>query len=194
MLLSFPHPTEIFQFGWSRLPCGIPSLLLGGFAHSDSHGSLLTYSSPWRFAVRRVLLRHLVPRHPLCALFSLTFFLKIYILCKFLGLSNSTKFYLIFKDLFQKPKSLKAIYDFPVECLFWFSFSKPCLLRKEVIHPHVLVGIPCYDLTPIICPTLDGSLLAVTPPASGITNSHGLTGGVYKARERIHRDILIRDY
>ena len=68
------------------------------------------------------------------------------------------------------------------------------LLRKEVIHPHVLVGIPCYDLTPIICPTLDGSLLADKPPASGITYSHGLTGGVYKARERIHRDILIRDY
>ena len=77
---------------------------------------------------------------------------------------------------------------------FWWTFRSPCLLRKEVIHPHVLVGIPCYDLTPIICPTLDGSLLAVTPPASGITNSHGLTGGVYKARERIHRDILIRDY
>ena len=79
-----------------------------------------------------------------------------------------------------------------------YGYAKPirfaCLLRKEVIHPHVLVGIPCYDLTPIICPTLDGSLLAVTPPASGITNSHGLTGGVYKARERIHRDILIRDY
>ena len=68
------------------------------------------------------------------------------------------------------------------------------LLRKEVIHPHVLVGIPCYDFTPIICPTLDGSLLAVKPPASGITNSHGVTGGVYKTRERIHRDILIRDY
>ena len=33
------------------------------------------------------------------------------------------------------------------------------LLRKEVIHPHVPVGIPCYDFTPIICPTLDGSLL-----------------------------------
>ena len=68
------------------------------------------------------------------------------------------------------------------------------LLRKEVIHPHVLVGIPCYDLTPIICPTLDGSFLAVWPPASGITNSHGLTGGVYKARERIHRGTLLRDY
>ena len=32
------------------------------------------------------------------------------------------------------------------------------LLRKEVIHPHLPVGIPCYDLTPIINPTLDGSL------------------------------------
>ena len=68
------------------------------------------------------------------------------------------------------------------------------LLRKEVIHPHVPVGIPCYDFTPIISPTLDSSLLAVGPPASGVTNSHGVTGGVYKARERIHRDMLIRDY
>ena len=71
---------------------------------------------------------------------------------------------------------------------------KAFLLRKEVIHPHVPVGIPCYDLTPITCPTLDGSLLAVRPPVLGITSSHGLTGGVYKARERIHRDVLIRDY
>ena len=68
------------------------------------------------------------------------------------------------------------------------------LLRKEVIHPHVLVGIPCYDFTPIIYPTLDGSLLAVKPPASGVINSHGVTGGVYKTRERIHRNILIYDY
>ena len=68
------------------------------------------------------------------------------------------------------------------------------LLRKEVIHPHVPVGIPCYDLTPVIGPTFDGSLLTVMPPASGITDSHGLTGGVYKARERIHRSMLICDY
>ena len=68
------------------------------------------------------------------------------------------------------------------------------LLRKEVIHPHVPVGIPCYDFTPVISPTLDSSLLAVGPPASGVANSHGVTGGVYKARERIHRDMLIRDY
>ena len=74
------------------------------------------------------------------------------------------------------------------------SSSSLFLHRKEVIHPHVPVGIPCYDLTPIISPTFDVLLLAVTYTASGITNSHGLTGGVYKARERIHRDILIRDY
>ena len=34
----------------------------------------------------------------------------------------------------------------------------------------------------------------VTSPTSGVTNSRGVTGGVYKTRERIHRDILIRDY
>ena len=78
--------------------------------------------------------------------------------------------------------------------LFWTCFSYIFLLRKEVIHPHVLVGIPCYDLTPITSPTFDGSFLAVRPPASGITSSHGMTGGVYKARERIHRGLLIRDY
>ena len=73
---------------------------------------------------------------------------------------------------------------------FFFRF----LLRKEVIHPHVPVGIPCYDFTPIINPTLDSSSLSVRPPASGVINSRGVTGGVYKARERIHRDMLIRDY
>ena len=34
----------------------------------------------------------------------------------------------------------------------------------------------------------------VSPQVSGVANSHGVTGGVYKTRERIHRDILIRDY
>ena len=68
------------------------------------------------------------------------------------------------------------------------------ILRKEVIQPHLPIRLPCYDFTPIICPTLGGWLLAVTPPTSGVTNSRGVTGGVYKTRERIHRGILIRDY
>ena len=74
------------------------------------------------------------------------------------------------------------------------SLENSYLPRKEVIHPHVPVGIPCYDLTPIICPTLDGSFFSVRPPASGVTNSRGLTGGVYNSRERIHRDMLTHDY
>ena len=67
-------------------------------------------------------------------------------------------------------------------------------LRKEVIQPHLPIRLPCYDFTPIICPTLGGWLQKVTSPTSGVTNSRGVTGGVYKARERIHRGVLIRDY
>ena len=68
------------------------------------------------------------------------------------------------------------------------------LPRKEVIQPRLPIRLPCYDFTPVIGLTFDGWLLAVTSPASGAPNSHGVTGGVYKARERIHRGMLIRDY
>ena len=67
-------------------------------------------------------------------------------------------------------------------------------LRKEVIQPHLPIRLPCYDFTPVIGPAFGSSLLAVGSLTSGITDSHGVTGGVYKTRERIHRDILIRDY
>ena len=67
-------------------------------------------------------------------------------------------------------------------------------LRKEVIQPHLPIRLPCYDFTPVIRPAFDGSLLTVKSPASGISDSHGVTGGVYKTRERIHRSILICDY
>ena len=68
------------------------------------------------------------------------------------------------------------------------------LLRKEVIQPHLPIRLPCYDFTLIINPTFDCVPLAVRLQASGVIDSHGVTGGVYKARERIHRGILIRDY
>ena len=67
-------------------------------------------------------------------------------------------------------------------------------LRKEVIQPHLPIRLPCYDFTPVIRPAFGGSFLAVRSPASGISDSHGVTGGVYKTRERIHRSILICDY
>ena len=64
------------------------------------------------------------------------------------------------------------------------------LLRKEVIQPHLPVRLPCYDFVPIASPTFDGSLpRGVGPPASGVTDFRDVTGGVYKARERIHRSI-----
>ena len=68
------------------------------------------------------------------------------------------------------------------------------LLRKEVIQPHLPIRLPCYDFTPITSFTFGGVLLAVRLPTSGPPGSHGVTGGVYKARERIHRGMLIRDY
>ena len=66
--------------------------------------------------------------------------------------------------------------------------------RKEVIQPHLPVRLPCYDLVPVAGLTFDGCLLAVGPPASGASDSHHLTGGVYKAREHIHRGVLTRGY
>ena len=60
------------------------------------------------------------------------------------------------------------------------------LLRKEVIQPHLPVRLPCYDFTPIADPTFDSSLPRVGPLASGVADFRGVTGGVYKARERIH--------
>ena len=74
---------------------------------------------------------------------------------------------------------------------------KPLLysfLRKEVIQPHLPIRLPCYDFTPVTCPAFGSSLLAVESLTSGVADSHGVTGGVYKTRERIHRGILIREH
>jgi hypothetical protein len=68
------------------------------------------------------------------------------------------------------------------------------ILRKEVIQPQVPLRLPCYDFTPVADLTVADCLLAVGASSSGKTDSHGVTGGVYKARERIHRGELIRDY
>jgi hypothetical protein len=68
------------------------------------------------------------------------------------------------------------------------------ILRKEVIQPQVPLRLPCYDFTPVADLTVVVCLLAVGATPSGKTNSHGVTGGVYKARERIHRAMLMRDY
>ena len=81
-----------------------------------------------------------------------------------------------------RPKSYESVFQLSI------------LLRKEVIQPHLPIRLPCYDFTPVIAPTLDGCFLAVSPPASGVNDFRGVTGGVYKARERIHRSMLTCDY
>ena len=79
----------------------------------------------------------------------------------------------------------------PAPCVYTYT-AFPLLLEKEVIQPHFPVRLPCYDFTPLTGRTLDSVLLAVRQPASG--TPHCVTGGVYKARERIHRAVLMRDY
>ena len=67
-------------------------------------------------------------------------------------------------------------------------------LRKEVIQPQVPLRLPCYDFTPVMNHKVVSALPKVMLPTSFATHSHGVTGGVYKARERIHRGMLIHDY
>ena len=90
----------------------------------------------------------------------------------------------------------KFVIQFLLKLLITRQQSNPYLffLRKEVIQPHLPIRLPCYDFTPVIEPAFDGSFLTVRSLTSGISISHGVSGGVYKTRERIHRDILIRDY
>ena len=65
-------------------------------------------------------------------------------------------------------------------------------LRKEVIQPHLPIRLPCYDFVPLTGHTFGTSLLAVGPVTSGAADSGDVTGGVYKARERIHRRLADR--
>ena len=75
------------------------------------------------------------------------------------------------------------------KCGYLTAFS-----RKEVIQPQVPLRLPCYDFTPVMKHTVLSGLQMVTLPNSGIPHSHGVTGGVYKTRERIHRSMLTCDY
>ena len=66
--------------------------------------------------------------------------------------------------------------------------------RKEVIQPQVPLRLPCYDLVPITEFIFGACFLAVSTATSDAPHFRGLTGGVYKAQEHIHRGMLTRDY
>ena len=81
--------------------------------------------------------------------------------------------------------------------IVWNNFCQRSEARrnsKEVIQPQVPLGLPCYDFTPVMNHKVVTVLPKVRLATSFATHSHGVTGGVYKARERIHRNILICDY
>src|ERR1700681_3237531 len=63
------------------------------------------------------------------------------------------------------------------------------ILRKEVIQPQVPLRLPCYDLVPIRKFAFVAYPLAVSAATSGTPPFRGLTGGVYKAQEHIHRGV-----
>ena len=66
--------------------------------------------------------------------------------------------------------------------------------RKEVIQPQVLLRLPCYDFTPIRNHTVGVPILTVNGTTSSTAPFRDVTGGVYKARERIHGAVLMRHY
>ena len=55
-------------------------------------------------------------------------------------------------------------------------------------------GLPCYDFTPVTNPALGRCFQKVSSRTSGVVDFHGVTGGVYKTRERIQRSVLICVY
>ena len=75
-----------------------------------------------------------------------------------------------------------------------FTLPKFRLPRKEVIQPHLPVRLPCYDFTPVTNPALGRCFQKVSSRTSGVVDFHGVTGGVYKTRERIQRSVLICVY
>ena len=83
-------------------------------------------------------------------------------------------------------RGVQKSFDLDMSTLQW---SAEYRSFKEVIHPHLPVRVPCYDLVPLTPLTFGRSFLAVRPRTSGEDNSGDLTGGVYKTRERIQRSI-----
>ena len=89
----------------------------------------------------------------------------------------------------KKTARTKAARPLVKPSVVYLTFASPLpgrlsVSKKEVFQPHLPVRLPCYDLAPVTSLTLGRSSRLRT---SGTSGFHGLTGGVYKARERIHR-------
>ena len=170
-----------------------------GFPHSGTPGSKPVCGSPGTIAACRALRRLPAPRHPPCALhtfgtlgpsgFRSNSFSR--------EISSSSRYAALRVPTHDscEPRGPDAAGAGGLTSIRDSRLRLPsCLPRKEVIQPHLPVRLPCYDFTPLAPHTFGASPLAVGPATSGADDSGGVTGGVYKARERIHRGVLIRDY
>ena len=102
------------------------------------------------------------------------------------------------------PDSRRVLFALPCNSCCWTELTSPLhrsLTRstrgslKEVIQPHLPVRLPCYDFTPLAGHTLGTAIpVRVRQVTSGAPDSSGVTGGVYKAREHIHRSMLTCGY
>ena len=108
------------------------------------------------------------------------------------------KLYLSFKPNHRINDRLKNLWCQSASTLGWTVYfdlmSTVNLPRKEVTQPHLPVRLPCYDFTPVTNPALGRCFLTVSSRTSGVVDFHGVTGGVYKTRERIQRSVLICVY
>ena len=166
-----------------------------GLPHSDTPGSIRSCRSPGSFAARRVLRRLRKPRHPPCALLS-------FVSCRApvgtnpagaLGLVNLDPAPLMrggdISLFLCSLSSMNSRFAAPGGRISLGTGKGPGIAgrdfsKKEVFQPHLPVRLPCYDLAPVTAFALGRASRQRT---SGARSSHGLTGGVYKARERIHR-------
>ena len=203
-----------------------------GLPHSEISGSRPVCGSPELIAAHHVLLRLLMPRHPPCALSSLTinpfadmgFRLEARVRRKNIrrpladfSLVIATKtlrdsHFIHLAHHCTRPLRARVFHVFSVVKERTGSFKaeeqesrEGCLdvgppKRTEGLQKggDPAAGSPTATLLrlhPSHQPLLgDLPLFRVGVATSGATDSHGVTGGVYKARERIHRGMLIRDY
>ncbi len=172
-----------------------------GFPIRRSRDQRLVSTSPGLIAAAHVLLRLLAPRHPPCALHLLivknTVILPLWsfqgargpefrttrsLKTQQRGYARST---LLLGESCDRTASKK-----PSTSRTPIGVRAPIFPRKEVIQPQLPLRLPCYDFTPVTNPTFGGCLpKRVSTPTSGVAGFRGVTGGVYKARERIHRGV-----
>ena len=108
------------------------------------------------------------------------------------ALSERCSNQLSYKPMIKKKRNVRKNNTLSFDRIF--DICRKLLPRKEVIQPHLPVRLPCYDFAPVTNLTLNSSFPKVRALSLGATDFHGVTGGVYKTRERIHRAMLMRDY